>query len=53
MQCNRKLLVHQDIAEEILPVLYQETSANLEFRTDDASHAILPETKLIEETNGM
>jgi len=49
--CNaiEKLLVHQDIAEEILPVLYQETSANLEFRTDDASHAILPETKLIEE----
>lgn len=47
--CNaiEKLLLHRDIAEEILPVLYEETSANLEFRTDEVSHAILPDTKLI------
>lgn len=49
--CNsiEKLLVHKDIAEEILPVLYRETSENLEFRTDSASHTILPDTKLIKE----
>ncbi|MGI6508367.1 MAG: glutamate-5-semialdehyde dehydrogenase [Saccharofermentanales bacterium] len=49
--CNaiEKLLLHKDIAEEILPVLYRETSANLEFRTDTVSHAILPDTKPIEE----
>jgi glutamate-5-semialdehyde dehydrogenase len=49
--CNsiEKLLLHKDIAEEILPVLYRETSANLEFRTDSASHAILPDTRLIQE----
>lgn len=49
--CNaiEKLLLHKDIAEEILPILFQETSAYLEFRTDDVSHAILPNTTLIKE----
>ncbi len=47
--CNsiEKLLLHKDIAAEILPVLYKETCENLEFRTDSASHAILPDTKQI------
>ena len=47
--CNaiEKLLLHKDIAEEILPVLYEETREKLEFRTDSASHAILPDTKEI------